>query len=236
MGRLALWALGKAKTILGWGAGLSVAGGAAGTWLSGQPMTGENLARNTVKTGKDIAGFVGDMASEVIAPTPATNGNPAGQNGGNSSPQGSDSGPESQMGSMISTLFNNFSDTKIGQALQPMMGFLRSSPIISGILTLVFGMIALSGQNSWPMRILAGALAGITAKESGILDFATQGSGRNAPGAIGGADAYAPLARQPHTGGAPVYPEDDVVTVDIGKPLDLQLGRGTDLRPEFAPG
>ncbi len=205
------WLWGAARWVLGgalkWGAIGSVAGGVGKTVLNGQDITAANLGRNTISSAKDIAGFTGEMAGEVIAPTPApapqprSNQQPGTGASGYDGAQDAD-GAEANVSSKIMGIFNNFSDTKFGQAFAPVMNFLRSSPIISGILTVVFGMMALSGQNTMPMRLLSAGLAGTIATQTGLLDSVTQGSGRNAP-AIGGADSYyyASPRSQPHSGG-----------------------------------
>lgn len=229
----ARWVIGG---VLKWGTIGSVAGGVGSTVISGQDLNATNIARNTASTAKDIAGAAGDFVSEIIAPTPAptTNGSTQpGTSGSGPSAQNPGASAGTQAASAISDLFNNFSDTRIGQALQPMMGFLKSSPIISGILTLVFGMMALSGQNSWPMRILSGGIAAALASSTGIFDI--QGSGRNAPspGAIGGADSYNPYItapRQSHEGG-PVSGGRNPAYDDAG-PDPMDPGPGYSYQPQ----
>jgi hypothetical protein len=191
---------------LKWGAAGSVIGGVGKTVLNGQDLTAANLGTNTISSAKDIAGFTGEMAKEVIAPSPAPAPQPRGSQpsaagaSGYESGQGAD-GAEANVSSKIMDIFNNFSGTKFGQAFAPLMNFLRSSPIISGILTVMFGMMALSGQNTMPMRLLSAGLAGTIATQTGLFDSVTQGSGRNAP-AVGGAESYyAPPRNQPHAGG-----------------------------------
>ncbi len=206
------WLLGAARWVLGgalkWGTIGSVVGGVGKTVLNGQDITPANLGRNTISTAKDIAGFTGEMVEEVVAPTPTPAPQPrSGQPSGTGAPasgyesgQGAD-GAEANVSSKIMNIFNNFSDTKFGQAFAPVMNFLRSSPIISGILTVVFGMMALSSQNTMPMRLLSAGLAGTIATQTGLFDSVTQGFGRNTP-AVGGAESYyAPPRNQPHAGG-----------------------------------
>lgn len=228
------WLLGAARGVLGWalkwGTIGSVAGGVGTTVMNGQDLNGQNIGANTANAAVGITSFAGNLAKGFIAP-PSPQPTPQNRTGSSASSQGANSqyddsgaGGQNNFSSKLMGIFNNFSDTKFGQALAPVMGFLRSSPIISGILTLVFGMMALSGQNSMPMRIFAGGMAGVLAKESGIFDSVTQGFGRNTP-AVGGADSvYQSPRAQPHTGGP--------AAGGRGYDLDDPTLRG----PAYAPG
>lgn len=227
----ARWVIGG---VLKWGTIGSVAGGVGSTVISGQDLNATNIARNTASTAKDIAGAAGDFVSEIIAPTPAptTNGSTQpGTSGSGPSAQNPGASAGTQAASAISSLFNNFSDTKLGRMLEPVKGFFKDSPWISFFAGLGGLAIAASGSNGWFMRLMGLALASFVGLNSGLLDSVTQGSGAHTP-SVGGADMYQ-TARQPHTGGAPVVRDEEEVTVDINNP-NYYVGPGG-IRPAPTP-
>lgn len=237
-----------------------VATGVTGTayTLSGvngdDPSTVRRVIKNMGQAGKDVVDLAGEgagIAVDAVAdaarpPAPGTQvpsssgGGTIDKGVGNKAAAGRDAplegsdGEENRLKNFFNSLTNPMNG-KLGAALQPVTGFLKNHPIIAALAGL-FGIGAMMNSNNTPfMRMLGAVVAWFVGVKSGLFDM--QGSGGNVPspgGAVGGADAY--MARQPHTGEAPIYPEDKVVEVDIGKPLGYQLGGRSGLRPEFAPG